>query len=69
MRKYFWQRWHSSKGRLKSLRKLGIRYPLLGGAKSGRGAWRMAKHPVMQKALSNRTLRRYGFLCFADLLG
>jgi group II intron reverse transcriptase/maturase len=68
MRKYFWQRWHSSKGRLRALRKLGIRYPLLRGAKSGRGAWRMAKHPVMQKALSIRTLRRYGFLCFADLL-
>jgi RNA-directed DNA polymerase len=69
MRKYFWQRWHSSKGRLRALRKLGIRYPLLRAAKSGRGAWRMAKHPVMQKALSIRTLRRYGFLCFADLLG
>ena len=68
MRKYFWQRWHGSKGRLKALRKLGIRYPLLRAAKSGRGAWRMAKHPVLHKALSVRTLQRYGFLCFADLL-
>lgn len=69
MRKCFWQRWHCSKGRLKALRKLGIRYPLLRAAKSGRGAWRMAKHPAMHKALSVRTLQRYGFLCFADLLG
>ena len=68
VRKCFWQRWHSSKGRLKALRKLGIRYPLLRAAKSGRGAWRLAKHPVMNKALSNRTLQRYGFLCFSDLL-
>lgn len=68
MRSCFWQRWHNSKGRLKALRKLGIRYPLLRTAKSGRGAWRMAKHPVMNKALSVRTLRRHGFLCFADLL-
>lgn len=68
MRQCFWQRWHSSKGRLKALRKLGIRLPLLRTAKSGRGAWRMAKHPVMNKGLSNRTLKRYGFLCFADLL-
>jgi group II intron reverse transcriptase/maturase len=69
MRKCFWQRWHCAKGRLKALRKLGVRFPLLLGARSGRGAWRMAKHPVMNKGLSNRTLQRYGFLCFADLLG
>jgi RNA-directed DNA polymerase len=68
MRKCFWQRWHSSKGRLKALRKLGLTYPLLRSAKSGRGAWRMAKHPVMHKGLNNRSLERYGFLCFADLL-
>jgi group II intron reverse transcriptase/maturase len=68
MRKCFWQRWHGSTGRLKALRRLGIRYPLLRAAKSGRGAWRMAKHPVMHKALNLRTLQRYGFLCLADLL-
>jgi group II intron reverse transcriptase/maturase len=68
MRKCFWQRWHCAKGRLKALKKLGVRFPLLRSARSGRGAWRMAKHPVMNKGLSNRTLQRYGFLCFADLL-
>ena len=68
MRQCFWQRWHNSKGRLRALRKLGLRYPLLRAAKSGRGAWRMAQHAAMHKALSLRTLPRYGFLCFADLL-
>jgi len=68
MRKCFWQRWHGAKGRTKALQKLGVRFPLILGARSGRGAWRMAKHPVMNTGLSNRTLQRYGFLCFADLL-
>lgn len=68
MRKCFWQRWHGAKGRLNALKKLGLRFPLILGARSGRGAWRMAKHPVMNKGLSNRTLQRHGFLCFADLL-
>lgn len=68
MRKCFWQRWHCAKGRHKALQKLGVRFPLILGARSGRGAWRMAKHPVMNKGLSNRSLKRYGFLCFADLL-
>jgi group II intron reverse transcriptase/maturase len=68
MRKCFWQRWHCAKGRLKALKKLGVRLPLILGARSSRGAWRMAKHPIMNKGLSNLTLKRYGFLCFADLL-
>ena len=33
------------------------------------GAWRMARHPVMHQALNNRTLQRYGFLCFSHLVG
>jgi group II intron reverse transcriptase/maturase len=68
MRKCFWQRWHGAKGRMKALKRLGLSFPLILGARSGRGAWRMAKHPVMQKGLNNRILKRYEFLCFADLL-
>ena len=67
MRCCFWQRWHGAKGRVKALKRLGVKFPLLRGARSGRGAWRMAKHPVMHKGLSNPVLQRYGFLCFADL--
>ena len=69
MRKCFWQRWHGARGRANALKRLGVKYPLILGARSGRGAWRMAKHPVMQKGLNTRNLKRYGFLCFADLLG
>lgn len=68
MRKCFWQRWHCVQGRTKALKKLGVRFPLILGARSGRGAWRMAKHAIMHKGLSNLTLKRHGFLCFADLL-
>ena len=62
MRKCFWQRWHGSKGRQRALQRLGIRGHLLSLAKCSRGAWRMAAHHVMHKALSNRTLQRYGFI-------
>jgi RNA-directed DNA polymerase len=62
IRKCFWQRWHGSQGRQKALQKLGISGPTLSLAKCTRGAWRMAAHHVMQKALSNRTLQRYGFI-------
>ena len=62
IRKCFWQRWHGSQGRQKALQKLGIRGPTLSLAKCTRGAWRMATHHVVQKALSNRTLQRYGFI-------
>lgn len=62
MRKCFWQRWHGSAGRQRALQRLGIRGRLLSLAKCSRGAWRMAAHHVMHKALSNRTLQRYGFI-------
>jgi group II intron reverse transcriptase/maturase len=69
IRKCFWQRWHGTPGRIRHLRQLGIGYPQLRLARSGRGAWRMARHPIMHKALNNRTLQRYGFLCFSNLVG
>lgn len=62
IRKCFWQRWHGSEGRKNALQKLGISGPTLSLAKCTRGAWRMAAHHVMQRALNNRTLRRYGFI-------
>jgi hypothetical protein len=38
-------------------------------AQSSRGAWRVAKTGSLQSALSNATLRRYGFLMPSDLAG
>lgn len=67
MRKCFWQRWHSAKGRYRRLIQLGLNPELAGVARSGRGAWRIAKDKAMQRALSNRTFRRYRFFVPTDL--
>ena len=59
MRKCFWQRWHNASGRRAALARLGIPPSRIKVAHSSRGAWRMGRHPVMQEALNNRTLKRY----------
>ena len=61
MRKCFWLRWHHPRGRINALKRLGLRGTILGMAYSGKGAWAIARHWVMQQALSNKTLVRYGF--------
>ena len=66
IRKCFWLRWHSSEGRVRRLRALGLNARLLDLARSSRGAWRMAR-TVMQSGLPNATLRRYQFLMPSDL--
>ena len=67
IRKCFWLRWHDRRGRLRSLRHLGLRGAALGVATSRRGAWGVAKQPELHRALSNATLRRHGFLLPSDL--
>lgn len=69
IRKCFWLRWHEPKGRERRLRQLGIRGRRLKAAQSSRGAWRLAKGGSLQSALSNATLRCYGFLMPSDLAG
>jgi len=66
IRKCFWLRWHSSEGRVRRLRALGLNARLLELARSSRGAWRMAR-TVMQAGLPNARLRRYRFLMPSDL--
>ena len=61
MRKYFWQRWHSPKGRAKALRRLGVRGRGVGVSWSRLGAWPMARHVVVQQALKTAYLIRAGF--------
>lgn len=58
----FWQRWHNRRGRLRALRRLGCSSRQCKVAHSSRGAWRIAASPSLQTALSNKQLRRYGFL-------
>ncbi len=59
MRKCFWLRWHDPRGRLRALRRLGLRGRLLKVAYSSRGAWRVAASPSLHTALPNAVLRRY----------
>ena len=67
IRKCFWQRWHSRRGRERKLRALGVTGRLLQAASSVRGAWRIAAAQAMQRALNNAALRQSGFLMPSDL--
>ena len=67
IRKCFWLRWHKSQGREAALRRLGLPARRAAIGRSSRGAWRMARHAVMQEALSKKTLRKYKFLMPSDL--
>jgi len=69
IRKFFWLRWHSAKGRERKLRKLGLVGRMLKVALSSLGAWGLAATGSLKTALSNATLRRYGFLMPSDLAG
>ena len=67
IRKCFWLRWHSRKGRERKLRGLGLTGLLLKVAASARGAWHIARTGSLHKALSNAVLRRTGFPMPSDL--
>jgi RNA-directed DNA polymerase len=67
IRKCYWLRWHSRKGRKNALQKLGLRGRMLKVAFSGKGAWHIARTGSLQAALNNRRLRNHGFLMPSDL--
>ena len=75
IRKCFWLRWHSSEGRERALRRLGVHpgvhprvHPrLLPTVRSSRGAWFMAATSTVNQGLKSATLRRFGFLMPSDL--
>jgi RNA-directed DNA polymerase len=67
IRKCFWERWHSSRGRERALRRLGLSGRLLKVAYSSKGAWSLARRGSLQTALNNARLRRHGFLMPSDL--
>jgi group II intron reverse transcriptase/maturase len=56
MRKWFWLRWKTSRGRYNALREHGVRGRSLGIARSVLGAWPMACHRAMNQALKNKVL-------------
>ena len=68
IRKYYWQRWHNREGRLNAFKRLGVKRGYWKLARSSRGAWSMARNPVMHAAISNAKLRRYQFLMPSSLL-
>jgi group II intron reverse transcriptase/maturase len=67
MRRCFWERWHDWRGRIRHLRRLGLKGRQLKVAHSSKGAWRLARTHSLQNALKNAVLRRYGFLVPSDL--
>ena len=62
IRKCFWLRWKTPKGRINALKKLGVKGRGLGIGYTGLGAWRVARHWVLHQALSNKVLEKYGFI-------
>ena len=67
IRKCFWLRWHSRKGRFNALKRLGLRGRMLKVAFTRRGAWRVARTGSLHTALSNQRLRDLEFLMPSDL--
>lgn len=64
--KCFWLRWHGRKGRARNLLKLGVQLWQIKRCHIYGAAWGMPKHFVMNSALNNKTLKRYGFLTPSD---
>ena len=63
----FWQRWHSSAGRQAALRRMGVPAERARMGSSSKGAWAMARHAVMNEALSNKTLKKWEFVMPSQL--
>lgn len=66
IRKCFWLRWHGAKGRRRNLLLLGVPERQIQRCPMHGASWAMSRHPAMQKALNNQTLKRYGFLTPSD---
>jgi group II intron reverse transcriptase/maturase len=61
MRKCFWLRWKTPRGRRNALKRLGVNKRAQGIAYSALGAWRIARSWPLHHALKNKTLHRHGF--------
>jgi RNA-directed DNA polymerase len=61
MRKFFWLRWHDWHGRRNALRRLGVPERQVRISSTRAGAWRVARSPILQRALGNAKLARFGF--------
>jgi RNA-directed DNA polymerase len=62
IRKCFWLRWKTPRGRINALRRMGVKGRSLGIGYTGLGAWAVARQRAMHQALKISTLNRYGFI-------
>ena len=69
MRKCFWLRWKTPKGRVNALRRLGVKGRAVGIAYTGLGAWAVAQSRPLHQALNKATLNRYGLIIPWELAG
>lgn len=69
IRKCFWLRWKTPKGRINALRRLGVKDRALGIAYTGLGAWAVARSHALHQALKTSTLNRYGLVVPWDFAG
>ena len=69
IRKCFWLRWSTPRGRINALKRLGVNERALGIGYTGFGAWAVARSHQMQQALSNATLKQHGFIIPWELAG
>ena len=69
IRKCFWLRWKTPKGRINTLRRLGVKDRALGIAYTGLGAWAVARSHALHQALKTSTLNRYGLVVPWDFAG
>ena len=69
MRKYFRQRWHNRAGHRNARQRNSFTGCELGIAGCRRGAWRMARHVVMHRALDTAKIARWGLHLPWELAG
>ena len=62
IRKCFWLRWKTPRGRINALRRLGVRGRGLGMGYTRLGAWAISRQWVMHQALKVSTLNKYGLI-------
>lgn len=60
IRKWYWQRWKTPRGRANALRRLGVNQRGIGNAYCGLGAWAMSCHVSVNHAMKTRWIKKQG---------
>lgn len=68
VRKWYWQRWHKSEGRVAALKRLGMSARFAEFGRSSAGAWAMARSRALHSALSNRKISSAGIIMPSELV-